>query len=64
MWAVYPHTRHTFGECSMLALDKCRSNDPDRHHGDGVVVTRLYPYNLNVRAENDRHLAALPGDPV
>ena len=28
---------------------------------DGVELTKLYPYNVNVRAENEKRLQSLPG---
>jgi len=45
---------------SAAALLMCQRQSPQ--WDDGVELTKLYPYNVNVRAENEKRLKSLPGE--
>ena len=50
---------------STAALLECqRKHKQPLAPSDGVEMTKLYPYNINVRAENEKHLESLAGELV
>ena len=49
---------------SSAALLSCQHQARSAQWADGVELTKLYPYNVNVRAENEKRLQSLPGDVV
>lgn len=46
--------------CAQLLM--CQKEDRSQQWSDGVELTKLYPYNINVRAENEKRLSSLPGE--
>ena len=48
---------------SSAALLHCQQDrSRSAQWSDGVELTKLYPYNVNVRAENEKRLKSLPGE--
>lgn len=43
-------------------LIKCQNRPMSEQWSDGVAETKLHPYNVNVRAENERKLQSLHGE--